>query len=194
MSNALLDKLAAYKIKYPEEFETVARFVSLITIHPNCFERDCWAGHITGSAWLVDAKANKILLTHHKKLERWLQLGGHSDGDANTLNVALREAWEESGLNVVPYEDARLKAGELFDVDVHEIPARREDPAHFHFDIRFVLQVQGSENYTVSDESHDLAWVATDELESYTREESIMRMHKKWLQLKKRAPEAPLNI
>jgi 8-oxo-dGTP pyrophosphatase MutT (NUDIX family) len=116
------------------------------------------------------------LLTHHKKLGRWLQVGGHSDGCADPLAVAIKEAEEESGLAVTAL------AAEAFDIDVHEIPARKSDPAHFHFDIRFVLQAREGEAFQVSDESHDLAWVPVQRLADYTNEESMLRMARKWLE------------
>jgi 8-oxo-dGTP pyrophosphatase MutT (NUDIX family) len=105
----------------------------------------------------------------------WLQLGGHSDGETDTAAVAKREALEESGLPV------SLISDEIFDIDVHEIPARKDDPAHEHFDIRYMLQAQHND-FVVSAESIDLAWVSIEQLESYTDEESILRMRRKWRQ------------
>ncbi len=172
----LLKLLDAYERRFPDEAAVVERFRALVNAHENCFERDCWVGHITGSAWLVDAKSERVLLTHHKKLDRWLQLGGHSDGEPNTLLAAQREAEEESGLAVVALDELPL------DLDVHEIPARKADPAHFHFDVRFSFRVADSEDFTVSDESHDLAWVPIVDLSSYTDEESVLRMARKWLE------------
>lgn len=169
----LLEKLAQYQTRYPEEQSTIDRFHALISAHANCFDRDCWAGHITGSSWLVDPSANRLLLTHHRKLDMWLQLGGHSDGDPDSQAVAVREAQEESGLGV------RLMSPHIFDIDVHEIPARKSDPAHFHFDVRYALQADG-DAFLVSEESLALAWVGIDELESYTTETSILRMRDKW--------------
>ena len=93
-------------------------------------------GHITGSAWVVDIAGNRVLLADHAKLGRWLQPGGHSDGDPDTLAVALREAREESGLDVRALDDA------IFDIDVHRIPARGDEPAHLHFDVRFLVQAE----------------------------------------------------
>jgi 8-oxo-dGTP pyrophosphatase MutT (NUDIX family) len=170
----LLNLLDSYECRFPAEAAVVERFRLLVNDYENCFERDCWAGHITGSAWLVDALGDRVLLTHHKKLGRWLQLGGHSDGEPNTLLAAQREAEEESGLEVVALDEIPL------DLDVHEIPARKSDPAHFHFDVRFAFRVTGSEAFTVSDESHDLAWVPIDGLDRYTDEESVLRMARKW--------------
>jgi 8-oxo-dGTP pyrophosphatase MutT (NUDIX family) len=172
----LLAQLEEYRSRYPNEQLCIQRFVDLIEAEPNCFERDCWVpGHITGSAWLVDARHSRLLLTHHRKLNIWVQLGGHSDGDANTPEVALREAQEESGLPVRPL------AATIFDLDIHEIPARKSDPAHYHFDVRYVF-VTEHDDFLLSDESHELAWVAIEELETKTQEVSILRMRDKWLQ------------
>ena len=169
----LLEALTRYAQRHPDEQPTVDRFSRFLEGHPNCFERDCWAGHITGSAWLLDPSQSKLLLTHHRKLNMWLQLGGHSDGDPDTAAVAKREAEEESGLPVT------LVSPEIFDIDVHAIPARKEDPQHEHFDVRFQLLAQ-REDFLVSAESIDLAWVPLNELQQYTDEESILRMQRKW--------------
>ena len=171
--NKLLSLLEDYASRYPDE--AVAPFIEFVRRQPRCFERDCFDdGHVTGSAWVVDAEGGRTLLTHHAKLERWLQPGGHSDGDADPLAVACREAEEETGLAVEPV-DARV-----LDVDVHAIPARGDDPKHFHYDVRFALRVVGSDAYRVSEESLDLRWVAMDELTDYTDEESVLRMARKW--------------
>ena len=167
-----------YALRCPDEGAVVDRFRRFVAEHARCFERDCWAGHITGSAWLLDGSGDRVLLTHHKKLDRWLQLGGHSDGDPDPRRVALKEATEESGLEVEVLDPI------VFDLDVHEIPARRSDPAHFHFDVRFALRATGGDDFVVSDESHALAWVAVAELSRFTDEESMLRMavkHGRWL-------------
>ena len=170
----ILDLIADYSRRHPEEVDVVTRFRAFVMEHPRCFERDLWAGHVTGSAWVVNAARDSVLLTHHRKLGRWLQLGGHSDGNPDSLAVALSEAHEESGLEVKPL------ATVVFDLDIHEIPARKQDPAHFHFDVRFALQVTGSEEFRVSPESLDLAWVPIAQLSDYTDEESMLRMARKW--------------
>lgn len=178
----LRDHLETYRCRNPGEAGTVERFVSLLEGHPRCFRRDCWAGHITGSAWLVDAAGRDVLLTHHRKLGIWVQLGGHSDGDPDTSCVARREAEEESGLRV-----ERL-APEIFDLDIHAIPARKADPEHLHFDVRYAFVTRSGRDYRVSDESHDLAWVPVHRLHEYSREESMLRMARKWLTRPGRAP------
>ena len=83
--NKLLKLLKVYERKYSEESATVHRFEEFVRNHERCFERDCWAGHVTGSAWLVNRTMSHVLLTHHKKLNKWLQLGGHSDGDCEMI-------------------------------------------------------------------------------------------------------------
>ena len=96
--------------------------------------RDQPGAHFTASALVVDFDRRRTFLVRHRKLERWLQPGGHVEpGDATMLDGALREAREETGLVVVPGADAPL------DVDVHEIPARNGSPAHLHLDVRFLL-------------------------------------------------------
>jgi 8-oxo-dGTP pyrophosphatase MutT (NUDIX family) len=171
----LLNLLDRYLAHWPEEADVVSRFRGLVEAHDDCFERTCLPGHITGSAWLVDDTGNRVLLTHHKKLDRWLQLGGHSDGDANTLSAAQREAEEESGLSVVALDEVPL------DLDIHEIPARGDEPAHDHYDVRFVFRVVGTTDFVVSEESHDLAWVPIRELPAYTDDESVLRLARKYL-------------
>lgn len=170
---ALLTLIDDYARRFPEEAAVVERFSSFVRAHPRCFERDCWAGHVTGSAWLVNPPGTHVLLTHHRKLGRWLQLGGHSDGEPDTRAAAQREAEEESGLAVALLDPA------IFDLDVHEIPARRADPAHYHYDVRFLFRAE-HEEFRVSGESLDLAWVPIADLAEYSREESVLRMGRKW--------------
>jgi 8-oxo-dGTP pyrophosphatase MutT (NUDIX family) len=131
--------------------EQAHAFVQLAS-EPNAFERTRRDAHFTGSAWLVSGDGQRVLLTHHRKLDRWLQLGGHADGDTDLAQVALREAEEESGLTDLAIE------GGVFDIDRHLIPARGEEPAHWHYDVRYVVRARGSEQFAVSSESLALAW------------------------------------
>lgn len=168
-----IERLEDYLRRSPDERATVERYLDFVRREPRCFERDCWAGHVTGSAWLVDRTGTRVLLTHHRKLDRWLQLGGHSDGDHDSLRVACREAQEESGLDVVPI------SVELFDVDIHMIPPRGNDPEHLHYDARFLLTTR-DDAFRVSEESTALRWVKIDELARLTTEPSMLRMARKW--------------
>lgn len=172
----LLDLLESYAKAWPGENEIVERFRRFVTTHPDCFERSLVVGHITGSAWIVDRSGSRVLLTHHRKLDRWLQPGGHADGDADVTAVALREAFEESGLADLEIADAAI-----FDLDIHAIPARGDDPEHLHYDVRFLIRDRGEGGFIVSEESHDLAWVDLSDLERYSDEVSMLRMRDKCL-------------
>lgn len=171
---ALLKQLVRYRERHPGEGDRVDQFVDFVDHHPDCFERILRTGHITGSAWIVDATGTKTLLTHHRKLNIWLQPGGHADGNSDLLEVALREGVEETGLR-----ELEPVMAEILDLDIHGIPARKEEPAHLHYDVRYLLRQRGGDEYTVSVESHDLAWVAMERLEDYTPEWSMRRMRRK---------------
>lgn len=171
-ADALLTSIADYRSRYFDEDHD--RFVAFLERQPRCFERDCFDdGHVTGSAIVLNLRGDAMLLTHHAKLEKWLQLGGHADGDSDILAVAMREAEEESGLRVRPVSRA------ILDLDVHAIPARKSDPLHFHYDVRYLLQVVDSEAFVVTDESLDLAWVPLERITDYTDEVSVTRLVEK---------------
>lgn len=172
---SILCMLRRYREMYPAEAETVDRFLNFVSENENCFHRSLKEGHITGSAWVVDTSGQKVLLTHHRKLNRWLQMGGHADGESNILSVALREVAEESGL-----KDVKVLSSEIFDIDIHQIPKRGLEGEHFHYDIRFAVINLGSEDYVVSEESHDLSWIDILNVSEVTQEESMLRMVRKW--------------
>ncbi len=143
-----------------EQALTRDRIVQWIDAHPmDAHLRSCVSGHLTASALVVDADRTAGLLTHHKKLGRWLQLGGHCDGDADLAHVALREATEESGMDGLVIDPVPI------DVDVHLIPARKDEPEHLHLDTRFLVIAPKGAMAVVSDESHELRWIAPTELE-----------------------------
>lgn len=95
----------------PHEAAMTADTIRFVEEHADCLARSQLQGHLTGSAWVVDRTRTQTLLTHHRKLDKWLQLGGHADGDPDLLAVALREAREESGLTQL-----RTTATEIFDM------------------------------------------------------------------------------
>jgi 8-oxo-dGTP pyrophosphatase MutT (NUDIX family) len=175
----LIRNLERYQPFDPKEREMRERFLEFVRAHPDCFERALGIGHVTGSAWILDLERRHVLLTHHYRLNKWMQLGGHSDGDSDTLAVALREAHEESGLDQI-----RSLSDEIFDLDIHEIPKRGNEPAHLHYDIRFLLEADRRQPLTITEESKDLAWAALDEIARFSLEESILRLARKtvrWL-------------
>jgi len=156
------------------EAAMLAEYFPFIAAHLDCLRRSCLEGHLTASAWVVDAARSRVLLTHHRKLNLWVQLGGHADGEADLLAAALREVQEESGLTRV-----RAVSPEIFDVDRHRIPARKTEPEHWHFDVRFLIEADATEPVVVSDESHNVAWVSLAEATRLNPEESIARMVRK---------------
>jgi len=179
----LLELLARYGARHPQEGGCVARVRSLVESRPDCFERSCLPGHLTGSAWVLSPDRRRFLLTHHRKLGRWLQLGGHADGESDLAAVALREAREESGLERLAFLGEAGGAGpQPIDIDVHAIPARPGEPAHEHHDLRFALVALGGETRT-SDESHALRWFDMAslpvELEAIGADPSLLRLGRK---------------
>jgi 8-oxo-dGTP pyrophosphatase MutT (NUDIX family) len=180
----LLEMLARYRAAFPTEADVVDRMCALVEGHADCFLRTCRPGHVTGAAWILSADRRRCLLTHHRKLDRWLQMGGHADGQWQVEEVALREAREESGMtrfDLVPVDGVLMP----LDVDVHEIPARHDasgqlvEDAHEHHDVRFLLIAHAHQETCCSNESHEIGWFTPDEIEKLTDEESVLRMLRK---------------
>ena len=176
MDTALDEALLGYAARWPAEATTAAWFRELLADAGNPFLRERLAGHFTASSWLVDRSGARALLTHHRKLGLWLQLGGHADGQRELPLVALREAEEESGLGGLRVDEA------IFDLDRHWIPEHKTVPAHWLYDVRYVVHAGEDEAYTVSEESLDLAWRRIDELAADpATDASVQRMARKWL-------------
>lgn len=171
----LVEALLQYQTAHEEEKLYIPSFLSLLS-NPDCYLRTHLPGHLTGSGWITDASHNHVLLVHHAKLNKWMQPGGHADGEENILSVALKEAEEETGIK-------KLKVYKRipFDLDIHIIPARNDFPEHLHYDIRFLLEANMQDEVIISEESHDVKWVALKELERYTTSRSVLRMKEKLL-------------
>ena len=160
-----------------EELLHLEIFERFVRATPDCFARSTLFGHVTGSAMVVNAGLNRVLLTHHRKLGKWLQLGGHADDEIHPDRIALREACEESGL-----QDLVLMGSvpiNPFDLDIHRIPARQEVPAHYHYDIRFLLLADDAKPIQCSAESNDLRWVSLEAAYGFTTERSMHRQFDK---------------
>lgn len=171
----LLNMLDVYHPTYSEEIEFKSRMIEFINNHENCFERSLTIGHITASSWLLNHDKTKALMMHHRKLDKWFQLGGHCDGDSDVLAVATREAQEESGLKaIVPV------ITEIFDIDIHLIPENAREEAHYHYDVRFLLWVEHDEAIIQNKESKELRWVGAAMEELPTNNISVVRMFNKW--------------
>lgn len=177
----LLDLLDRHVTRFPHEAAHVARTRAFVDDHPDCFHCDLWPGHVTGSAWVVNPRRDHVLLLHHRKHDQWFQPGGHADGDADILRVALRETAEETGLEP---SHIRLVDNDLFDVDVHQIPASVRGPQHWHFDIRFLVEMDDDIEIPGNDESHQVLWVPLGEVARFNNNLSTHRMLEKTRRLR----------
>jgi 8-oxo-dGTP pyrophosphatase MutT (NUDIX family) len=171
MSDELLAMLRAYRGADLREEAMRERLVAFVAGEPGALARTTPTGHVTASAWIVDPARRSALLLHHRKLGRWLQPGGHVDGDPDVRGAALREAREESGLRTL-----RFVRDDVYDVDIHPIPARGDEPAHEHYDVRFALEADPREPIRGNDESHDVRWVPLAELEQFAIDDSVRRL------------------
>jgi 8-oxo-dGTP pyrophosphatase MutT (NUDIX family) len=171
----LLDQ---YKPAFAEEIAAKQRIQEFVAQHPDCFERTLAVGHITASSWLLSKDGSQALLMHHTKLNNWFQLGGHCDGDSDVLAVAIKEAQEESGImGIEPLSNS------IFDIDIHLVPANSREQEHYHYDIRFLLQVRSDEQLVQNKESKELRWVGKDRSALPTQSWSVVRMFDKWLEI-----------
>lgn len=154
MKEELIKSIGKYLINYPEEAVTSVKILDFLLENTNPFSRELQAGHFTASAFLLNFDKTKFLLMNHSKLNMWLQLGGHCDGDTNCLRVAVKEAQEESGiLKIEPV------CNDIYDIDIHLIPSNYKEPAHYHYDIRFLLKTVDSDMFVKNSESKELKWI-----------------------------------
>ena len=172
--DSLLDELRHYVPADAREAAMRDRLATFVGARPDAFERTSAIGHVTASAWIVDPSRTRALLVHHRKLGKWLQPGGHVDGDPDVRAAALREAREECGL-----ASLRFAAPNIYDVDVHLIPARPGEPAHDHYDVRFAFEADPAEPPVVNAELKAAVWVALDALDAYGVDESVLRLARK---------------
>jgi 8-oxo-dGTP pyrophosphatase MutT (NUDIX family) len=154
---------SALRAHAPLDAAEVAHKVALLALvenEPRCFARTTFEpGHVTGSAFVVCLTTGKVLLHHHRRLGRWLQMGGHDDGESDPQATALREAREESGL-----EDLVLLSPSILDLDVHAIPAAKGEPPHLHHDVRYAAGTRTPAAIRRDEkESLDLAWFDLEE-------------------------------
>ncbi|MFJ9825807.1 NUDIX hydrolase [Streptomyces sp. NPDC101160] len=153
---SLYDDAVLVLKEYEDQPEFRDVYLEHLAAHPDGMYKPCGAGHLTSSALVIDPSRGQVLLTLHKKLNMWLQMGGHCEpGDPTVEAAALREATEESGiagLTLLPGGPVRL--------DRHPIPA----PCHWHLDVQYAALAPAGAAAEISDESLDLRWFAYDEV------------------------------
>ncbi|MBT4963873.1 MAG: NUDIX hydrolase [Francisellaceae bacterium] len=182
----LQQQLAEYTPRTRKSQEIKTKFVTFLNENKYCFERRELSRHFTSSALLFNKQLNKILLTHHKKLDKWLQLGGHCDGNLSTLQVAILECQEESGINNISVLDNKI-----FDLDIHSIPKHKNVCAHYHYDICYLLKIESDEDdIIISDESLALRWFGIDEILNTNMDIAAKNIVEKY----KNSITAPLTI
>lgn len=172
----LLDMLARHQTRFMDESAYVRRAQTFVAAHEDCFHRDLWPAHVTGSTWVVNPDRSRVLLLHHRKHDQWFQPGGHADGDADILRVALRETSEETGLDPA---HVRLVNADIFDVDIHGIPAMDHDPRHEHIDIRFLVEIDDQMPVPGNDESCQVRWTSLTAVSRFNNNRSTWRMVEK---------------
>ncbi len=176
---AFLSSLQSYTPSNEKEIQFKDSIIEFVRINPSCFERSSEDGHITGSAFILDSNRHFVLLTHHRKLNKWLQPGGHADGECDIYQAALREAREESGLKSI-----KPISKQIFDIDIHPIPAHGNEREHLHYDIRYLFEADREEEIIVSDESNTVEWKPICDIDTLSFNESIIRMVQKIIGMK----------
>ncbi len=152
---------------------------SFIQAHQDFYARTLTVGHVTASAWIINPEYTHALLLHHKKLDRWLQPGGHIESDPDVLTAALREAREETGITQL-----KMVNEAIFDIDIHTIPENKKESKHQHYDIRYLFEADLNAMPVISEESNDVRWFMLEEIASSNNEASIQRMISKTVSLR----------
>lgn len=172
----LLKLLRDHRTRFIDEAAMVAKTRRFVLEHEGCFDRALPHGHISGSAWVVNPDRSCVVLLHHRKLGLWLQPGGHADNNHDIIEVALNEAAEESGADP---REVRLLSEDIFDVDVHLVQETAREPRHWHYDIRFLMELDDGLHLPGNDESHAVAWVPLHEVMRLNNMRSMYRMVQK---------------
>jgi len=170
-----VELVSALVVESAEQQELQQRILDFCAEHPDALYRSCLDGHLTGSALVVDPSRAATLLIHHVKLDRWLQPGGHVDGDGDLAQSALREAVEEVGILGLQVVEPAI------DLDIHEIPERGDEPAHLHLDVRFLVLAPAGAMPTINHESFDARWVPAEDPEGLVASTELRRLIDKGL-------------
>lgn len=173
-TSSLVEQLRRYTPVDALEAQYHRAIIDLLTNTPDPFSRNTFApGHITASCFIIDG--DNLLLHRHRRLARWLQMGGHVEGEETPEQTSLREGAEESGLG-----DLQFVFDGVFDLDVHAIPAGKGEPDHRHYDVRFLARTGSPASISIDPgESEDLAWVPLDRAVALMNEEASTRVIRK---------------
>jgi 8-oxo-dGTP pyrophosphatase MutT (NUDIX family) len=175
-----------------DEMRRCDTFLRFLEENPRAFDRSLEIGHVTASALITAPDFKQVVLLLHKKLDMWIQLGGHADGNPLTLDVSKKEAAEEAGLSsldLVAYHKVLLaglstELSEMnalpFDIDIHSIPARKNEAEHLHYDVRYLFMADPkTTKLRGNHESKDLCWLTIDQARKLTSELSMRRQFHK---------------
>ncbi len=165
----LLNNIKSYEPLQSESFVKDS-FINFINENDNCFERSCLKGHVTASSFVVSPDKESILLCFHRKWNKWVQLGGHADGIEDTLQVALKETEEESGICINQLE----VVNELLDIALFFVETSLTEASHYHYDVRY-LMFSKTWDVQVSKESKELRWVRFEDVKKLTTEVELLR-------------------
>lgn len=172
----LIQRLQSYRTVFIDETAMVSRTLQFVQQHENCFDRNLYHGHVTGSAWIVNPARTHTLMLHHRKLDFWLQPGGHADGDPDMMQVVFKEVSEETGIDL---SHIRLLDDGIFDVDIHTIYPSEFDHRHTHFDVRFLMEIDDKIAIPGNDESLQVAWIPLWQVSHFNNLRSLHRMVRK---------------
>jgi 8-oxo-dGTP pyrophosphatase MutT (NUDIX family) len=172
----LIISLREYGEKNPWESTRTEEIVYWIEKYrETAFVKANLEGHITASMLIVNSEKTRVLLMFHKKLQMWLQFGGHCDGEVDTLAVAIREFHEESGISVEP-----SIIGDIYNVDIHDIPEHKWTPLHKHLDILYLGEISEDTPFSRQEsEVDDIRWFDIEWVEKYIKEERMLSMIRK---------------
>lgn len=169
----LLKLLHTYQPDSEEQEQILQRMIDFAGRESSCLERSCVEGHFTASALVLSPDNSEVALIRHLKLGKWLQPGGHADGDPDLKSVAKREVWEETGL-----AEVRDQNPHILDLDIHQIPQYGDTAAHLHYDVRYCF-ISETVELRSNGESLEIRWVPRSDIPQYTKEASILRLIKK---------------
>ena len=168
--NNILKIIKTYRPINPAQKEIQDKFILFIENNPDCLLRSNLKGHLTASAFVMDLKTQQVLLIHHKKLDKWLQPGGHCDGDADLLRVAIKEVFEETGLKI------QANGQSIKGLDIHIIPEYKGIPEHKHYDVRYIFESDSSLPLIQNHETTGIQWINLEDLKDFINDETVLLM------------------